>query len=159
MVGSQDAATSSPQIEEGELNAFIESHPEVNDIYIPPTASNNSFAIVTMNKEHAGQSQQLAEKVEQFLVEHGEPKFVVLCDDDVNARDWNDIIWAITTRMDPERDTKQVLASNSQSSRLILDATNKIEGEEVEREWGTPIEKDPQLVAKIDAFWDKLGIL
>ncbi|MFM2588337.1 4-hydroxy-3-polyprenylbenzoate decarboxylase [Vibrio sp. TBV020] len=159
LVGSQDSANSSVQIEDTELKAFIDRNPEVKDIYIPSTASNNSFAIVTMNKERAGQSQQLAEKVEQFLSERGEPKFVVLCDGDVDAKDWNDIIWAITTRMDPERDTKQVNAFDGQSSRLVLDATNKVEGEEVSREWGTPIEKDPQLVAKIDAFWDKLGIL
>jgi len=159
LIGSQNSAKSSVQIEDTELKAFIDRNPEVKDIYIPSTASNNSFAIVTMNKERAGQSQQLAEKVEQFLSERGEPKFVVLCDGDVDAKDWNDIIWAITTRMDPERDTKQVNAFDGQSSRLILDATNKVEGEEVSREWGTPIEKDPQLVAKIDAFWDKLGIL
>ncbi len=61
--------------------------------------------------------------------------------------------------MDPARDTKQVKPTENELSRLVLDATNKVEGEEVVREWGTPIKKDPQLVAKIDAFWDKLGIL
>jgi len=147
------------QLSDAELQTFIEHNPEVIDIYIPSTAKNNSFVIVTINKQYAGQSQQLAEKVEQFLVEHGEPKFIIICDGDVNANDWNDIIWAITTRMDPARDTKQVIDTTKHGTRLILDATNKVEGEEVVREWGTPIKKDPQLVAKIDTMWDKLGIL
>lgn len=92
------------------------------------------------------------------MAEYTDAKFVVLCDDDVNARDWNDIIWAITTRMDPARDTYVIPASNGTVSKLALDATNKFEGE-VSREWGTPIHKDPKLVAKIDALWDELGIL
>jgi 4-hydroxy-3-polyprenylbenzoate decarboxylase len=159
LVGSKQGCEQSPQLIQSELDDFIAQNPEVVDIYIPSTATNNSFAIVTMKKESAGQSQQLAEKVESFLLERGAPKFIVVCDNDVDAKDWNDIIWAITTRMDPARDTKQVSAFEKNSSRLVLDATNKVEGEEVVREWGTPIKKDPQLVAKIDAFWDKLGIL
>ncbi|WP_441351747.1 hypothetical protein [Vibrio sp. JPW-9-11-11] len=137
----------------------MSNNPEVSDLYIPESATNNGFAIVTMNKVRAGQPLQLAQKLEACLLAHGEPKFIVLCDDDVDARDWNDVIWAITTRMDPARDTQQIQQTEQHASRLVLDATNKIEGEEVVREWGTPIKKDPQLVAKIDALWDKLGIL
>ncbi len=159
LVGSEQSAKQHTQLSEAELKSFIEHNPEVIDIYIPSTANNNGFAIVTMDKQHAGQSKQLAQKVEQFLIEHGTPKFIVVCDSDVNAKDWNDIIWAVTTRMDPARDTKQEAGTKLSCSRLVLDATNKVEGEEVVREWGTPIKKDPQLVAKIDAMWDKLGIL
>ncbi|EGA71954.1 3-octaprenyl-4-hydroxybenzoate carboxy-lyase [Vibrio sinaloensis DSM 21326] len=159
LVGSEPSQAQYSPLSESELNTFVEQNPEIIDIYLPSSAVNNSFAVVTMNKQHAGQSQQLADKVEQFLSHRGEPKFIVLCDADVDAKDWNDIIWAITTRMDPERDTKQVTSSVGLPSRLVLDATNKVEGKEVTREWGTPIEKDPQLVAKVDAFWDKLGIL
>ncbi|OAJ95475.1 4-hydroxy-3-polyprenylbenzoate decarboxylase [Vibrio bivalvicida] len=159
LVGSEQVMKHHTQLSDAEITAFIEQNPEVCDIYMPPAAKHNSFAVVTMNKQHAEQSQQLAERVERFLVERGEPKFIVVCDDDVNANDWNDIIWAITTRMDPARDTKQVIAAKKSASRLVLDATNKVEGEEVVREWGTPIKKDPQLVAKIDTMWDKLGIL
>ena len=157
--GSRNSDANYPNLNEQSIADFISSNPEVVDFYIPESSHNNGFAIVTMNKSRAGQSMELAQKVEAFLLEHGEPKFVVLCDDDVNARDWNDIIWAVTTRMDPARDTKQVKPTENELSRLVLDATNKVEGEEVVREWGTPIKKDPQLVAKIDAFWDKLGIL
>lgn len=159
LVGRESHTQQYPDIDAEQIEQFIKRNPEVVDFYLPETAMNNGFAIVTMSKQQAGQSTELGHKVELFLEQFGQPKFIVLCDEDVNARDWNDIIWAITTRMDPDRDTKQVLGSSSQSSRLVLDATNKIEGEEVVREWGTPIEKDPQLVAKIDAFWDKLGIL
>ena len=81
-----------------------------------------------------------------------------MCDDDVNAQDWNDIIWAVTTRMDPDRDTTQVRGKAGSSSKLGLDATNKFESEAT-REWGTPIKKDPKLVAKVDEIWDQLGIL
>lgn len=157
--GSRNSDANYPSLNEQSIADFISSNPEVVDFYIPESSHNNGFAIVTMNKSRAGQSMELAQKVEAFLLEHGEPKFVVLCDDDVNAIDWNDIIWAVTTRMDPARDTKQVKPTENELSRLVLDATNKVEGEEVVREWGTPIKKDPQLVAKIDAFWDKLGIL
>ncbi|KJY84354.1 3-octaprenyl-4-hydroxybenzoate carboxy-lyase [Vibrio galatheae] len=159
LVGVPSCEKTDAQLTHSELTSFIERNPAVIDIYIPPTAINNSFAVVTLNKQIAGQSLQIAEKVEQLLLERGTPKFIVLCDEDVDAKDWNDIIWAITTRMDPARDTKQIEAKENRGSCLVLDATNKIEGEEVAREWGTPIKKDPQLVAKIDAMWDKLGIL
>ncbi|MCZ4295861.1 4-hydroxy-3-polyprenylbenzoate decarboxylase [Vibrio sinaloensis] len=159
LASSQGSENQHTALDEAAIAAFIESHPEVVDFYIPEKARNNGFAIVTMKKTRSGQSQELAKKVEDYLLQHGEPKFVILCDEDVNAKDWNDIIWAVTTRMDPARDTKQVQQTDKHLSRLVLDATNKIEGEEVVREWGTPIKKDPQLVAKIDAFWDKLSIL
>jgi 4-hydroxy-3-polyprenylbenzoate decarboxylase len=95
-------------------------------------------------------------------------KFVIVCDDDVNARDWNDVIWAITTRMDPARDT--VLVENTPidyldfaspvsglGSKMGMDATNKMGGETT-REWGRPIVKDPAVIQKIDDIWNELGL-
>ena len=89
-------------------------------------------------------------------------------DDDINTRDWNDVIWAITTRMDPTRDT--VLIDNTPidyldfaspvsglGSKMGLDATNKWQGE-TSREWGTVIKQDPAITARIDAMWSELGI-
>jgi 4-hydroxy-3-polyprenylbenzoate decarboxylase len=93
----------------------------------------------------------------EFLAQFTDAKFVILCDEDVNVHDWNDVIWAMTTRMDPARDTLQIAAKDGRSSKLGLDATNKLAGE-VQREWGIPIKKDPQLVAQVDAKWSKLGI-
>lgn len=85
-------------------------------------------------------------------------KFVMVFDHgDVNICDWNDVIWAITTRMDPTRDTLMIEPANTPSV-MGLDATNKLEGES-QREWGTPITKNPDVVAKIDALWDEMGIL
>ncbi|WP_443084065.1 hypothetical protein [Vibrio sp. V37_P2S8PM304] len=127
------------------------------DIHLPQGAQQR-FVLVSMKKDAAGQSRALLDTLWPWLQPLSDARFVVLCDDDVNVRDWNDVIWAITTRMDPARDTIQYPATEGQSSKLALDATNKFDGE-VQREWGTPIQKDPQLVAKIDAIWDKLGIL
>ncbi|MEL7291309.1 MAG: 4-hydroxy-3-polyprenylbenzoate decarboxylase [Pseudomonadota bacterium] len=157
--GIESAEKSYPTLSEQSMAEFISSQPEIVDFYIPETSIKHGFAVVSIKKSAAGQAWLVAQKIEAFLLAHGEPKFIVLCDDDVNVRDWNDIIWAITTRMDPARDTKQVPQTDQHVSRLVLDATNKIENEEVAREWGTPITKDPQIVAKIDALWDKLGIL
>ncbi len=150
-------ARPSHSIEDADIEEFKRRFPQVEDIYFPPT-SENRIAIVSMRKYSAGESKALLEAVWTFLAEYTDAKFVVLCDDDVNARDWNDIIWAITTRMDPARDTYVIPAQNGAVSKLGLDATNKFEGE-VSREWGTPIHKDPKLVEKIDAIWDELGIL
>ncbi|HCH0720430.1 TPA: 4-hydroxy-3-polyprenylbenzoate decarboxylase [Vibrio parahaemolyticus] len=144
-------------ITEADLESLKQQRPEIIDIYLPPT-TNNCFAVVTMKKDQAGQSQALMEDLWDFFAQYTDNKFVILCDEDVNARDWNDIIWAVTTRMDPDRDTTQVSGKAESSSKLGLDATNKFESE-VTREWGTPIKKDPKLVAKVDEIWDQLGIL
>lgn len=95
-------------------------------------------------------------------------KFVIVTDDDIDARDWNDVIWAITTRMDPSRDT--VLIDNTPidyldfaspvsglGSKMGLDATHKWPGE-TDREWGRAIERDPGAVARVDALWSQLGL-
>ncbi|MBH9742120.1 4-hydroxy-3-polyprenylbenzoate decarboxylase [Vibrio navarrensis] len=140
---------------ECDLLALKQQHPEIVDLYLPPSA-NHQFVIASMKKERAGQSQTLLKHLWDFFAPYADIKFIILCDDDVNVQDWHDIIWAVTTRMDPLRDTVQVKCSGS--SKLGLDATNKF-APEVVREWGSPIKKDPQLVAKIDAIWHELGIL
>ncbi|EMQ2878349.1 4-hydroxy-3-polyprenylbenzoate decarboxylase [Vibrio navarrensis] len=140
---------------ECDLLAMKQQHPEIVDLYFPPSA-NHQFVIASMKKERAGQSQTLLKHLWDFFAPYADIKFIILCDDDVNVQDWHDIIWAVTTRMDPLRDTVQVKCSGS--SKLGLDATNKF-APEVVREWGSPIKKDPQLVAKIDAIWHELGIL
>jgi 4-hydroxy-3-polyprenylbenzoate decarboxylase len=138
-----------------DLLALKQQHPEIVDLYLPPSA-NHQFVIASMKKERACQSQTLLKHLWDFFAPYADIKFIILCDDDVNVQDWHDIIWAVTTRMDPLRDTVQVKCSGS--SKLGLDATNKF-APEVVREWGSPIKKDPQLVAKIDAIWHELGIL
>ncbi len=95
-------------------------------------------------------------------------KFIIVVDDDVNVRDWNDVIWAITTRMDPTRDTTLIdntpidyldFASpvSGLGSKMGMDATNKLPGE-TDREWGRPIERDPDVVKRVDNLWDLLDL-
>ncbi|MGF1763488.1 4-hydroxy-3-polyprenylbenzoate decarboxylase [Aliivibrio kagoshimensis] len=142
--------------------------PEIVDFYLPPEGCSYRMAIVTMKKQYPGHAKRVMMGVWSFLRQFMYTKFVIVCDDDVNARDWNDVIWAITTRMDPARDTVMIENTPIDSldfaspvvglgSKMGLDATNKWEGE-TQREWGKPIAKDPNVVAKIDEIWDELGI-
>ena len=138
---------------------------DCREITVPPQGGS---AVVTMKKQYAGHAKRVMMGVWSFLRQFMYTKFVIVCDDDVNARDWNDVIWAITTRMDPARDT--VLVENTPidyldfaspvsglGSKMGLDATNKWPGE-TQREWGRPIKKDPEVTARIDAIWDELAI-
>ncbi|WP_432816158.1 hypothetical protein [Vibrio intestinalis] len=132
-------------------------HPEIKQLHFPAGAVAGQMAIVNIDKQQAGQGEQIMHSIWSYLSEQSDLKFIIVCDDDVDVTDWNDVIWAITTRMDPSRDTVMLKATQQQSSRIGLDATNKLP-EEITREWGTPIKKDPELVAKIDDLWSKLGI-
>ena len=147
---------------------LIKQFPEIVDFYLPPEGCSYRLAVVTIKKQYAGHAKRVMFGVWSFLRQFMYTKFVIVCDDDVNARDWNDVIWAITTRMDPARDTVMVentpidyldFASpvSGLGSKMGLDATNKWPGETT-REWGTPIVKDPAVTARIDAIWDELAI-
>lgn len=142
--------------------------PEIVDFYLPPEGCSYRLAVVTMKKQYAGHAKRVMMGVWSFLRQFMYTKFVIVCDDDVNARDWNDVIWAITTRMDPARDT--VLVENTPidyldfaspvsglGSKMGLDATNKWPGE-TDREWGRPIQMDEKVRARVDEIWDELAI-
>ena len=142
--------------------------PEIVDFYLPPEGCSYRLAVVTMKKQYAGHAKRVMMGVWSFLRQFMYTKFVIVTDDDVNARDWNDVIWAMTTRMDPARDTVMVentpidyldFASpvSGLGSKIGFDATNKWEGETT-REWGRPIVKDPEVIQKVDDIWDKLGL-
>ncbi|MDD9179037.1 MULTISPECIES: 4-hydroxy-3-polyprenylbenzoate decarboxylase [Aliivibrio] len=143
--------TSSEQIE-GCIAEITKMCPEMIEIHLQN--DNASMVVVSINKQAAGNAKKIMDAIWSQFEEN---KFVIVCDDDVNVSDWNDIIWAVTTRMDPARDTL-FLQDGLGHSKMGLDATNKWEGECL-REWGTPIKKDPEVVAKIDAIWDQMGIL
>jgi len=131
--------------------------PDIVDLFIPPGSGNNRMVIVSVIKQYAGQALEVVAGVCALLAKSAiNAKFVIVCDDDVNVRDWNDVIWAITTRMDPARDT-QLIENSEFGSQMGLDATNKI-GPECQREWGIPIKKDANIVTKIDDIWHQLGI-
>lgn len=142
--------------------------PEIVDFYLPPEGCSYRMAVVTMKKQYPGHAKRVMMGVWSFLRQFMYTKFVVVTDDDVNARDWNDVIWAMTTRMDPRRDT--VIIDNTPidyldfaspvsglGSKIGFDATNKFPGE-TNREWGKPITMDPQVKARVDDIWDSLGI-
>jgi 4-hydroxy-3-polyprenylbenzoate decarboxylase len=142
--------------------------PEIVDFYLPPEGCSYRMAVVSMKKQYAGHAKRVMMGVWSFLRQFMYTKFVIVVDDDVNVRDWQDVIWAITTRMDPARDT--VLIENTPidyldfaspvsglGSKMGMDATNKLPGE-TNREWGRPIEKDPAVVARVDAIWSELGL-
>jgi 4-hydroxy-3-polyprenylbenzoate decarboxylase len=142
--------------------------PEIVDFYLPPEGCSYRMAVVTMKKQYPGHAKRVMMGVWSFLRQFMYTKFVIVCDDDVNARDWNDVIWAITTRMDPSRDT--VLIDNTPidyldfaspvsglGSKMGMDATNKMPGE-TDREWGTPIIMDEAVKQRVDEIWDDLGL-
>jgi 4-hydroxy-3-polyprenylbenzoate decarboxylase len=142
--------------------------PEIVDFYLPPEGCSYRLAIVTMKKQYPGHAKRVMMGVWSFLRQFMYTKFVIVTDDDVNARDWKDVIWAMTTRMDPARDT--LLIENTPidyldfaspvaglGSKMGMDATNKWPGE-TDREWGTPIAMDAAVKQRVDDIWDQLGI-
>ncbi|SFG90763.1 4-hydroxy-3-polyprenylbenzoate decarboxylase [Neptunomonas qingdaonensis] len=142
--------------------------PEIVDFYLPPEGCSYRMAVVTMKKQYPGHAKRVMLGVWSFLRQFMYTKFVIVCDDDVNARDWNDVIWAITTRMDPSRDT--LLIDNTPidyldfaspvsglGSKMGMDATNKWPGETT-REWGEPIQMSDDVKQRVDQLWDELGI-
>jgi len=142
--------------------------PEITDFYLPPEGCSYRMAVVTIKKQYPGHAKRVMLGVWSFLRQFMYTKFVIVTDDDVNARDWNDVIWAITTRMDPTRDTTLIdntpidyldFASpvSGLGSKMGLDATNKWEGE-TDREWGIPIVMDEAVKQKVDDMWDELNI-
>ncbi len=142
--------------------------PEIVDFYLPPEGCSYRMAVVTMKKQYPGHAKRVMMGVWSFLRQFMYTKFVIVLDDDVDARNWEDVIWAITTRMDPARDTVMVentpidyldFASpvSGLGSKMGLDATNKWPGE-TDREWGTPIVMDESVKTRVDERWETLGI-
>ena len=142
--------------------------PEIVDFYLPPEGCSYRMAIVSMKKQYPGHAKRVMMGVWSFLRQFMYTKFVIVVDDDVNTRDWKDVIWAMTTRMDPARDT--LLIENTPidyldfaspvsglGSKMGMDATNKWEGE-TDREWGVPIVMDEKVKQRVDELWDSLGL-
>ncbi|WP_336932686.1 4-hydroxy-3-polyprenylbenzoate decarboxylase [Vibrio cholerae] len=152
-VSNSDQSDKTTELSLEVLKACLSDEADVLDVALPE-AANGKLVLLLINKQEAGQAQQLLQRVVDKLNGDSPLKFVILCDDDVNIHDWNDVIWAMTTRMDPARDSLRIVGQDL----ICFDATNKLP-DEVEREWGTPIRKDPKLVAKIDSLWDELGIV
>ncbi|WP_294042113.1 4-hydroxy-3-polyprenylbenzoate decarboxylase [Thiolapillus sp.] len=142
--------------------------PEITDFYLPPEGCSYRMAVVSMKKQYPGHAKRVMFGVWSFLRQFMYTKFVIVTDDDVNVRDWNDVIWAMTTRMDPARDTTLVenmpidyldFASpvSGLGSKMGMDATSKFPGE-TDREWGRPIVMDADVKKHIDDLWDELRL-
>lgn len=142
--------------------------PEITDFYLPPEGCSYRMAVVSMKKQYPGHAKRVMMGVWSFLRQFMYTKFVIVVDDDINTRSWEDVIWAMTTRMDPARDTTMIentpidyldFASpvSGLGSKIGFDATNKWQGE-TDREWGDPIVMDEGVKQRVDAIWDELGI-
>jgi 4-hydroxy-3-polyprenylbenzoate decarboxylase len=140
--------------------------PEIIDFYLPPEGCSYRMAVISMKKQYAGHAKRVMLGTWSYLRQFMYTKFVIVVDEDVNVRNWQDVIWAITTRMDPARDLTILentpidyldFASpvSGLGSKVGFDATNKWPGE-TNREWGKPIVMDKDVLKKVDAMWDKL---
>jgi len=142
--------------------------PEIVDFYLPPEGCSYRIAVVSMKKQYAGHAQRVMMGVWSFLRQFMYTKFIIVTDDDVDVRNWQDVIWAMTTRMDPARDS--VIIENTPidyldfaspvsglGSKIGFDATGKFPGETT-REWGRPISMSDEVKSKIDGLWEELGI-
>ena len=142
--------------------------PEIVDFYLPPEGCSYRLAVVTIKKQYPGHAKRIMMAVWSFLRQFMYTKFVIVCDDDIDARNWQDVIWAMTTRMDPLRDT--VLVDNTPidyldfaspisglGSKMGMDATNKWAGE-TQREWGRPMVMDEAVLQRVNDYWSLLGV-
>jgi 4-hydroxy-3-polyprenylbenzoate decarboxylase len=141
---------------------------EITDFYLPPEGCSYRMAIVQMKKAYPGHAKRVMFGVWSFLRQFMYTKFIIVVDEDVNIRDWKEVIWAITTRVDPMRDTTLVdntpidyldFASpvSGLGSKMGIDATNKWPGE-TSREWGRVITMDESVKARVDQIWQELGL-
>ena len=155
-------------LNEGFVPILRKQFPEIVDFYLPPEGCSYRMAVVSMNKQYPGHAKRVMFGVWSFLRQFMYTKFIIVVDEDINPRDWKDVIWAMTTRMDPARDTTVVentpidyldFASpvSGLGSKMGLDATNKWRGETT-REWGRPIAMSPEVKERVDGLWGALGI-
>jgi len=142
--------------------------PEITDFYLPPEGCSYRMAIISIRKQYPGHAKRVMFGIWSFLRQFMYTKFVIVTDDDINIRNWQDVIWAMTTRMDPVRDT--ILIENTPidyldfaspisglGGKMGMDATNKWQGE-TQREWGVPIQMSAEIKMRIDAIWQELNL-
>ncbi len=142
--------------------------PEILDFYLPPEGCSYRMAVVQIKKAYPGHAKRVMFGIWSFLRQFMYTKFIVVVDEDIPIRNWQEVIWAITTRVDPSRDT--VFAENTPidyldfaspvsglGSKMGIDATNKWKGE-TDRVWGKLIYMSPDVTARVDALWQELGL-
>jgi 4-hydroxy-3-polyprenylbenzoate decarboxylase len=147
---------------------FQQQFPEIVDFWLPPEGCSYRIAVVSMKKAYAGHAKRVMMGVWSYLRQFMYTKWVIVVDADIDARNWKDVMWAVSTRMDPARDITVIentpidyldFASpvSGLGSKIGLDATDKLPGE-TNREWGRQIRMDQAVVDKVDAMWSELGL-
>ncbi len=147
---------------------IVRQFPEISDFYLPPEGCSYRVAVVSMKKQYAGHAKRVMFGVWSFLRQFMYTKFILVVDDDIDARNWKEVVWAISTRVDPARDT--LIVENTPidyldfaspvaglGSKMGIDATHKWVGETA-RAWGRPIAMDAQVKRRIDALWQELKL-
>jgi 4-hydroxy-3-polyprenylbenzoate decarboxylase len=142
--------------------------PEIVDFYLPPEGCSYRLAVVSLRKQYPGHAKRVMFGIWSFLRQFMYTKFIIVVDDDIDIRDWKEVIWALTTRVDAARDT--LIADGTPidyldfaspvaglGAKMGIDATNKWPGETT-REWGRPIVQDPAVRRRVDELWSSLGI-
>ncbi|GAB1413942.1 hypothetical protein MASR1M97_26780 [Candidatus Desulfobacillus denitrificans] len=142
--------------------------PEIVDFYLPPEGCSYRLAVASMKKQYPGHAKRVMFGIWSFLRQFMYTKFIVVVDDDIDVRDWKEVVWALTTRVDAARDT--LIAQNTPidyldfaspvaglGSKMGIDATNKWPGE-TGREWGRAIAMDESVKRRVEALWQELGL-
>jgi 4-hydroxy-3-polyprenylbenzoate decarboxylase len=143
-------------------------YPEIVDFYLPSEACSYRVAVVSIRKQYPGHARRIMFGIWSFLRQFTYTKLIIVVDDDIDARKWSDVIWAISTRVDPARDTLLVESTPIDyldfaspvaglGSKLGIDATNKWPAE-TQRQWGKPIRMDADVVKRVDELWGELGL-
>jgi 4-hydroxy-3-polyprenylbenzoate decarboxylase len=147
---------------------FQQQFPEIVDFWLPPEGCSYRIAVVSMKKAYAGHAKRVMMGVWSYLRQFMYTKWVIVVDADIDARDWKQVMWALSTRMDPARDITVIentpidyldFASpvSGLGSKIGLDATDKFPGE-TNREWGRQIQMDQAVIDKVDSMWSELGL-
>ena len=147
---------------------LIQEFPEIVDFWLPPEGCSYRVAVVSINKSYPGHAKRIMMAIWSYLRQFLYTKIVIVVDDDINIRDWKDVIWAISTRMDPVRDVTLIESTpidyldfaspaSGLGGKMGFDATNKLPPE-TNREWGQKLAMSPDVVTKISNLWDKLGL-
>jgi 4-hydroxy-3-polyprenylbenzoate decarboxylase len=147
---------------------LVKQFPEIVDFYLPPEGCSYRLAVISMKKQYPGHAKRVMFGIWSFLRQFMYTKFIVVTDDDVDVRDWKEVVWAVTTRVDPARDT--LIAEHTPidyldfaspvaglGSKMGVDATSKWPGE-TSRNWGRPIAMDPAVKRRVDELWRELGL-
>jgi len=141
--------------------------PEIIDFHLPPEGCSYRVAIVSIKKSYAGQAKRVMMGIWSFLQQFMYTKFIIVVDEDIDIKDWKEVIWAISTRVDPYRDSTFIKNSpidyldfasieSGLGSKIGIDATNKLPPE-TKRNWGKIIKMDEKVINKIDEIWDEIN--